>query len=263
MADSLYQLQLDYIRKAALARGIDPNVAVKAMRGEGLAPGVWQSNFKQPYGRERSYGAMQLHVAPEGARPGMGNDFVRDTGLNPADPKNYKQMIDYGLDNVVKKGWGPWYGAKAQGITGMMGVGDNAQVMPASYQTPGPVTTARRDELGTGYSGRPSPASGPQGLPSLMTAGAAARLRGEEPGALSSQFKTGVGPRSLQQALEMQRMKTSIVDPAAKKMSEWKDWLTKAVGGDTASAASASSPVNPTVVPVSAKPNILDSLRNK
>ena len=101
-----------YIRKAAKVRGLDPDIAVKVAKKEGLQEGTWQSNFMQPYGRERSYGPLQLHVAPEGRPQGLGNVFIKQTGLDPSNKANVLRTIDFGLDVVQKKGWGQWYGAK-------------------------------------------------------------------------------------------------------------------------------------------------------
>ena len=111
-----------FIRAEAIKRGIDPNVAVTVARGEGLAPNTWQGKVQLGYGRERSYGPFQLHVAPAGYRQGMGNDFIKTTGLDPADPANWKQGVQFALDKAATGGWGPWFGAKANGITGMMGI---------------------------------------------------------------------------------------------------------------------------------------------
>jgi hypothetical protein len=112
-----------YIRAKAAELGIDPDVAVKVAKGEGLKKDTWQANAQLDYGRERSYGPFQLHRAPAGYRQGMGNDFYNDTGLDPADTSTWKPGVDYALGKAKKGGWGPWFGAKAQGITGMMGIG--------------------------------------------------------------------------------------------------------------------------------------------
>ena len=45
----------NYIREVAAQMGINPDVAVRVAKSEGLAPGVWQSNLKRPDGsREQS-----------------------------------------------------------------------------------------------------------------------------------------------------------------------------------------------------------------
>src|SRR5262245_12684854 len=71
-----------YIRQAAMRRGIDPDVALRVAKSEGLAPGVWQSNVYHNGVREPSYGPFQLLVR-EG---GLGNAFQRATGKSAADP---------------------------------------------------------------------------------------------------------------------------------------------------------------------------------
>jgi len=151
-----------YIRQAAQARGIDPDIAVRVARSEGLAPDTWQSNVTLKYGREQSYGPFQLHVAPAGYKPGMGNDFVKATGLNPADPSTWKQGVDFALDNAAKGGWGPWFGAKGVGITGMMGInnGKALGVSPAAPQGAGP----GRGTM-AGYRKQPGQYSGGQYVP--------------------------------------------------------------------------------------------------
>lgn len=121
-----------YIRRRAAELGIDPDVAVRVARSEGLQEGTWQANGMLSYGREQSYGPFQLHNAPPGERPGMGNDFVAATGLNPADPDTWDEGIDFALQQARKGGWGPWYGAKKEGITGFMGIGGE----PATYSQP-------------------------------------------------------------------------------------------------------------------------------
>jgi len=106
-----------YIRAAAEARGIDPDIAVAVAKREGLAEGVWQSNVRKGDMREPSYGPYQLLVGDGVNFPkGMGNDFMRDTGLDPRDPTTVKAQIDYVMDKIGETGWSPFYGAKAAGI---------------------------------------------------------------------------------------------------------------------------------------------------
>lgn len=113
-----------YIEEAAAARGIDPSIAVRVARSEGLAKGVWQSNYRKNGKREPSYGPFQLLVGggDTGFPEGMGNAFKKATGLDPADPKNVRATIDFALDHAKKNGWGAWYGAKKLGITGKTGI---------------------------------------------------------------------------------------------------------------------------------------------
>lgn len=122
-----------YIRQKAAELGIDPDVAVRVARSEGLQEGTWQANGMLSYGREQSYGPYQLHNAPPGERPGMGNDFVKATGLNPADPDTWDEGIDFALGQARKGGWAPWFGAKKEGITGFMGIGGEPADVPETF----------------------------------------------------------------------------------------------------------------------------------
>lgn len=144
MIPSVAQVEA-YIRQAAIARGIDPDVAVRVARTEGLGEGIWQSNVMLDYGRERSYGPFQLHVAPEGRRPGLGNAFKAKTGLDPADPSTWRQGVDFALDNAATGGWGPWFGAKKIGITGKMGIGEGEPQGVSAYAAP------EREDRGGAY----------------------------------------------------------------------------------------------------------------
>lgn len=115
-----------YIRQAAQQRGINPDYAVKVARSEGLAPGVWQSRVKKGDQYEPSYGPFQMLVGDGKTFPkGMGNDFMEKTGLDPRDPKNVNQMIDFALDTAKRDGWRQWYGAKAVGVNRWDGINQN------------------------------------------------------------------------------------------------------------------------------------------
>lgn len=118
----------DYIRRAAQARGIDPDIAVRVARSEGLGNGIWQSGLSKGGRREPSYGPFQLLVGGEGTNypAGMGNDFKRATGLDPSDPANLNATIDYALDRAAKDGWGAWYGAAKVGVGKRDGIGGAA-----------------------------------------------------------------------------------------------------------------------------------------
>jgi hypothetical protein len=100
-----------YIQQAAQRRGIDPSIAVKVAKSEGLAPGVWQSNVVKNGRRETSYGPFQLLVGG-----GLGDKFKQTTGLDPSDPTSAYQQVDFALDEAAQGGWGPWYGAAKVGV---------------------------------------------------------------------------------------------------------------------------------------------------
>lgn len=125
----------EYIRYAAQQRGIDPDIAVRVAQGEGglkdpfrhgegPAPRSQSAEFGS---RENSFGPFQLYIS--GNNAGLGDRAVA-AGIDPR--KDWKGGVDFALDEVARKGWGQWYGAKAAGITGMMGVGRGAKAIGAS-----------------------------------------------------------------------------------------------------------------------------------
>lgn len=101
----------NYIRKAAADRGIDPDVAVRVARSEGLAPNTWQSNVVKDGRRETSYGPFQLLVGG-----GLGDEFQKVYGKSPSDPSTVQNQIDFALDKAAQGGWSPWYGAAKVGV---------------------------------------------------------------------------------------------------------------------------------------------------
>lgn len=128
-----------YIRQAAQARGIDPDVAVKVALYEGgrdpRKPN--QAPFTDPavrgtFATGSSWWPFQLHYGGKGyeqygTTAGMGNDFTAATGYQPGDPRAWQAATDYALDQAVKIGWrgggnGGWYGAKAAGIGDRQGL---------------------------------------------------------------------------------------------------------------------------------------------
>jgi hypothetical protein len=112
-----------YIREAAAKRGIDPEIAVKVARSEGLGPGIWQSNYVKDGKRETSYGPFQLLVGG-----GLGDQFQKEYGKSPADPSTVNQQVDFALDQAAKGGWSPWYGAAKVGVGARTGL-DNAKAL--------------------------------------------------------------------------------------------------------------------------------------
>jgi hypothetical protein len=99
-----------YIRETAVKYGINPDVAVRVAGSEGLSDPVGD--------RGASFGAFQLFTGG-----GLGNDFQRDTGLDPRDPRNEKATIDYALRRASQQGWGAWYGAPKVGVGQWTGIG--------------------------------------------------------------------------------------------------------------------------------------------
>ena len=104
-----------FIRETAKKYGIDPNVAVNVARSEGLG------TFTSGIPGEKSFGAFQLNT-----QGGMGNEFYRDTGLDPSDPRNEKATINYALSKASTGGWGPFHGAKNRyGYDNFAGINGN------------------------------------------------------------------------------------------------------------------------------------------
>lgn len=158
-----------YIRQSAEQRGIDPDIAVRVARSEGLQRGTWQSNVTRNGAREPSYGPFQLLVGGKGTGfpEGVGNRFIDVTGLDPADPANWRQGIDFALDTAGREGWGAWYGARAAGISPFQGIGTSpaaAPATPASSASPASGSMQDRSLAGSAQPGiQPAaePRSGP------------------------------------------------------------------------------------------------------
>lgn len=110
-----------YIRQAAIARGIDPDIAVRVAQSEGLNAYVGD--------RGSSFGPFQLHyggVAPGMMQSGLGDAFTKKTGLDARDERTWRQQVDFALDTAAKpggRGWADWYGAGRVGIGQFQGIG--------------------------------------------------------------------------------------------------------------------------------------------
>jgi len=162
----------EYIRYAAQQRGIDPDIAVRVARGEGglkdpfrHGEGPAPKSQSPEFGsRENSFGPFQLYIS--GNNAGLG-DRALAAGIDPR--KDWKGGIDYALDEVTKRGWGQWYGAKAAGITGMMGVGKDAKSIGASPSPYAGMADGPKGQemysappvMGSMVAGNTTPASGP------------------------------------------------------------------------------------------------------
>ncbi|TAX45927.1 hypothetical protein ELI02_29885 (plasmid) [Rhizobium leguminosarum] len=110
-----------YISQAAAKRGIDPDIALRVAKSEGgLNSWNMQSLYKKNGVQEPSFGPFQLYKGG-----GLGNDFMRKTGLDPALAANGPAGVDFALDHASKKGWGAWYGAGKAGIGNFDGIGAN------------------------------------------------------------------------------------------------------------------------------------------
>jgi hypothetical protein len=90
----------DYTRQAAQRYNIDPDVASKFLGTESS-----YGQARRPGDSGTSFGPFQLHLAPDGKA--MGNDFMRDTGLDPRDPTTWKAQVDYAMKRAAIDGWSP------------------------------------------------------------------------------------------------------------------------------------------------------------
>ena len=118
-----------FIRATAAKYGVDPEVALRVARSEGLS--TFQSSVVKNGVREPSWGAFQLYTGG-----GLGNEFQKATGLDPSNPANEKATIDFALKHASQRGWGPWYGAKNTGIGEFEGVGGRGATTVAAADSP-------------------------------------------------------------------------------------------------------------------------------
>jgi hypothetical protein len=119
----------EFLRAEAPRRGIAYDVAATvAGREGGLTEAARLGDFSgPPWYSGKSWWAYQLHYGGAGyeswgTSAGMGNDFTRVTGWRPGDPQAWRDAMRWALDRARAGGWGPWYGAKAAGITGFDGI---------------------------------------------------------------------------------------------------------------------------------------------
>jgi hypothetical protein len=170
------------ILAAAQRYGVDPRHALAVAREEGL------SKFSGDGGK--SGGAFQLYTGG-----GLGNEFQRDTGLDPLDPKNEDATINYAMKRVAEGGWGPWSGARKLGLTGrgagplsVLGGGAGmAQGVAEATGTPG-LPPALKGLLALAGSAGSGAANDPlSGLLTLAGAGG-----GDDGGALPGDLVTGL-----------------------------------------------------------------------
>lgn len=140
----------DYLRQAALARGMDPDKVLRAVMTEGGVSDPFQQSFAKKNGiREPSYGPLQLLIGGEGTGfpEGLGNRALA-AGIDPR--KNWQAGVDFGLDTVAKEGWQQWYGPKNAGLDRWYGVRGakpvgttiNSIGNPGGYASEGPINAA-------------------------------------------------------------------------------------------------------------------------
>jgi hypothetical protein len=107
-----------FARKTAGDLGIDPDVAVRVMRSEGLD--AFDPRRPDLGGDDKSsFGPMQLHYGGKSQQypnPGLGDEFTKATGLDASDPSTWRQQIEFGLNYAKENGWSSWMGARNAGI---------------------------------------------------------------------------------------------------------------------------------------------------
>jgi hypothetical protein len=147
-----------YIRSAATARGIDPDIALAVANSEGLNTYVGDNGS--------SFGPYQLHyggVASGGnAVSGLGDSFTKQTGLDARNPDTTAAQIDYALDNVATNGWGAFHGAATIGVGGRTGIGSNAKALGSSSGVSSPASDNKGifEQNSALFNGPASPLSG-------------------------------------------------------------------------------------------------------
>jgi hypothetical protein len=128
----------DYTRQTASKWGIDPNVASKILGQESS-----YGQARRPGDNGTSFGPFQLHFAPDGRA--MGDDFRRDTGLDPRDPTTWKAQVDYAMKRAAIDGWTPWKNTMNKlGLNQWSGITTNRRFagQPRTNQQPSNVVKA-------------------------------------------------------------------------------------------------------------------------
>lgn len=152
----------DMITHYARKHGVNPEIAMKVVGSEGGHRGWVQSQARNKNGiQEPSYGPFQMLVGGKGTGfpEGLGNRFIKDTGLDPRDPKNAAAAIDYALKEVSKEGWGQWFGAAKVGVGKWDGVGKGGRSVPLdANDIP---ASGVQDNFDARFSGTPSNVTNP------------------------------------------------------------------------------------------------------
>ena len=122
----------EYVRQAAIARGIDPNVALRVVNQESgfnrLATNLTS--------KEQSYGVMQLNTMG-----GLGVDAMK-AGIDVRDPSTWQRQVDFGFDTIKRDGWRQWYGARDIGVSRWEGIGQGVPAAPAAAAPAAPAAPA-------------------------------------------------------------------------------------------------------------------------
>ena len=105
------------IKEESKLRNIDPDVAIKIYKAEGLhnyQSQISKGSQKMEGGTEASYGPFQLYTGG-----GLGNEYEEATGRTLRTDntlEGVRMQIQFSLDKAVEKGWSPWKGRKSAGV---------------------------------------------------------------------------------------------------------------------------------------------------
>jgi hypothetical protein len=152
---------------AAKQNGIDPNRFIALTRGEGLAD--YHGDYEN--GKPTSFGATQLHFG--GRSKGLGDEYFAETGKDPRDPANEKDMIYWSARKARETGWGPWSAARKMGWGRFDGIGQPPATASATPQRSDQLNPANRAAVDRMYPPSTSPGT-PQETQQGPTPGTAA-----------------------------------------------------------------------------------------
>ena len=116
-----------YLRAAAVARGLDPDFWAKVVEGESR----WNPAARARTSKEDSGGLLQLNT-----KNGLGVEALK-RGINPHDPEQWQQQIDFGLDEG-KKSYKPWTVARQLKGEATPGIPTNPVARGATANTAAP-----------------------------------------------------------------------------------------------------------------------------
>ena len=190
-----------YIRQAATARGIDPDVAVQVAKSEGGLGNPFQQSkvhvdangkvVKTGGTQETSFGPFQLRI-----NGGLGDEALK-AGVDPR--KDWHGGWTLPLNYAAKNGWGPWQGAvnprttsgykPISGTAGLEGAQPVA-IGTATAYTGGPPQTAAQQAAAGLAAGQRAPTLR-KGATDAKTGGAVTRLQQQLADAASTSVRTG------------------------------------------------------------------------
>jgi hypothetical protein len=155
--------------------GHDPGTVIRAAQSEGLA---------QFYGDNRKSGtALQLYTGG-----GLGNEFQKETGLDPLNPENEKAALWWAVGNLGRTGWSPYKGAAKVGIGNWQGINRGAAPGATAKAGTGTSQPAPNEDLATAAQ------SGPPFAPTSNAAAAAPSAAGPSNIRLASGYDRGLTP---------------------------------------------------------------------